>query len=386
MFVCIYCGIAKSDEETTLEHVIPQCLGGAFLPDNFKTRRVCKTCNSNLGLFVDASFEKSWLVSSWLHQSAMACFESTCPKSIPLMCMGRTEIRLPEMKDDEICELYLGPLGERVLWVRSEDERFYWCNGGNPRTTKDRETRAYFFFSIRSYKNPSLTWLSFKDAFKDKKVRKVFGTEVQVTGASPSDIGFVDADCLDKARIEFMRKSETFENPKTGLSFNLEYDLRFLAKIARGLSFCLFGEKTLHGAYADELKKALWHRAGADIPGIFGKSTFTSMEDKWLVEAIGTECAVVIVLTNVQEGVGINMSLGTRHTATIMCAEGSVLEQKDRDYVGMGKAIVLYPFKQKSFLMPLLDYIGFKANHRGNGEWSEVEASISANKDYFKNL
>lgn len=386
MSICIYCGNEKSDDEMTLEHVVPQCLGGALLPDNFKTRRVCKTCNSNLGLFVDASFEKSWFVSSWLQQTAMACFDPTHPTSIPLMCMGKSEICLPEMKDDEICELYIGPLGELVFWVRPQDDQFYWYNGGNPRTAKDQKTRAYFFFSIRSYKNPLLTWISFRDAFKDKKVRKVFATEVCVTGADPTDIGFVDADPLDQVRIEFLRKSDALENSKTSLSLNVEYDLRFLAKIARGLSFCLFGEKTLQGGYANELKKALWHRDGTDIPEIFGKSTFASMEDKKFVEAIGSEHAVVIVLTNVPEGIGININLGTRHTATIMCAESTVLEQKDRDYVGLGKAVVLYPFKKKAFIMPLLDYIGFKTNHRGNSEWSEIESSIAANQDYFKNL
>ena len=43
----------------SLEHVIPQFLGGAYAPDQMKTKDVCRKCNSDLGLFVDAAFEKT---------------------------------------------------------------------------------------------------------------------------------------------------------------------------------------------------------------------------------------------------------------------------------------------------------------------------------------
>ena len=72
--ICIYCGEEKDDSEFTFEHVIPQSLGGAYAPDQFKTHDVCVKCNGNLGLFVDAAFEKDWFVQSWLLMSAMAFF------------------------------------------------------------------------------------------------------------------------------------------------------------------------------------------------------------------------------------------------------------------------------------------------------------------------
>lgn len=67
---CIYCRQEKDDDQFTLEHVIPQFLGGAYTPESFKIRDVCKNCNNNLGLFVDAGFEKNWLVSNNLRQAA----------------------------------------------------------------------------------------------------------------------------------------------------------------------------------------------------------------------------------------------------------------------------------------------------------------------------
>ena len=45
MFECIYCGAELDDSQKSLEHIFPDALGGAKLPDNlFKTRNVCKFC------------------------------------------------------------------------------------------------------------------------------------------------------------------------------------------------------------------------------------------------------------------------------------------------------------------------------------------------------
>ena len=56
---CIYCRKLKEEDMFSLEHVIPQFLGGAYAPDQMKTKDVCRKCNSDLGLFVDAAFEKT---------------------------------------------------------------------------------------------------------------------------------------------------------------------------------------------------------------------------------------------------------------------------------------------------------------------------------------
>lgn len=69
-FVCLYCGYPHATEQATLEHAIPQSLGGAHAPDRLKLRNVCKKCNNDLGAFVDASFAKSWFVTNGLATAA----------------------------------------------------------------------------------------------------------------------------------------------------------------------------------------------------------------------------------------------------------------------------------------------------------------------------
>lgn len=102
MRTCIYCRKDKPNEEFSLEHVIPQCLGGSIAPNEFKTRDVCEKCNNDLGLFVDASFEKSWFVSQQLQANARALFEPSHPQALPLICMGPCDLNVPGMLETEV--------------------------------------------------------------------------------------------------------------------------------------------------------------------------------------------------------------------------------------------------------------------------------------------
>lgn len=111
---CIYCHESKPDEEFSLEHVIPQFMGGSHVSDKFKTRDVCKRCNNNLGLFVDAAFEKEFLVFNNLNASAHAFFDPDNPSSLPLHCMGISALSPPDIKETK--KLRYVNIG-LVLWV-----------------------------------------------------------------------------------------------------------------------------------------------------------------------------------------------------------------------------------------------------------------------------
>ena len=71
---CMYCTKEIEASMSSVEHVIPQFLGGAYAPDQFKTRLVCRRCNNNLGLFVDAAFGKDWIVSNNLAHLAREAY------------------------------------------------------------------------------------------------------------------------------------------------------------------------------------------------------------------------------------------------------------------------------------------------------------------------
>ncbi len=90
---------------------------GIYAPDFLKTRNVCGKCNSNLGLFVDASFEKNRMVSNWLSHAASAFYDPEHPVGLPFICMDNCDLNPPGLPEGYVCESWLWPLGEQVYWL-----------------------------------------------------------------------------------------------------------------------------------------------------------------------------------------------------------------------------------------------------------------------------
>lgn len=370
MNTCIYCGEEKSDDEFTLEHVIPQSLGGAHAPDQFKTRDVCDSCNGTLGLFVDAAFERDWFVQNWLRMSAMAFYDPDNPAGLPLICMGNTSLYPPGIKADEVCESWLGPLGEQVYWIRKKDDRLYWYVGGNPRTSKEFESRAYFLFSVRSMEEPLKSWLAFREAFRDrKKVKKIMCTEVQ--GGNPEEIGFLRPDELDVERIDFFKSQSSVTNGDMSvrLALNVDFDRRFLAKLGLGVGCCLFGKKILDTEYGKELRRGLWLKdsiIGAEdgaLPLVRGASVWASKADDKFSNLVGEEYAVSLVIVPAGDGVAVNINIGQRMSGIVMCAAFSDLDAADLDCIREGRVILIYKYLRTSVSLTFPEYISYKTGH-----------------------
>ena len=340
---CIYCRKIKSDKEFTLEHVIPQFLGGAQAPDELKTRDVCKTCNSNLGLFVDAAFEKDFLVFNELNNSASAFLNPDKPFALPLKCMGICDLNPPNMKEDEVCEAWLGPLGEQVYWIRVKDERMYWYSGGNPRTVKKVKSSAYFIFSDRSHKNPLLSWLTFKEAFAGRPVKKIMCAE------------------------------------------NTRYDVRFMAKLAIGISNILFGSDIRNSDYSKELHKALWFKEGDAEPKIQGAGALSSLNND-LKDYYGFTYGVTVTVLPTPEEVIINLNLNRKMNWVIVCAKLQDLTSEQVKNLGDGICIVLFKSLNKGFKLSPYELTAHNLGYVRHPELEVIEQLANINLNYFENL
>jgi len=382
MFRCIYCLKEKDEAEQTLEHVIPQSLGGSCAPDLFKTDQVCRKCNSDLGLFVDASFEKTWFITNWLQRAAMGCFDPENPTGLPLICMGTTNLTPSTMLEDEVCEYYVGPLAETIFLIRSKDERFYWYAGGNPRTLKDKVSSAYYLLTPRSEKNPRLSFLTIKDSFKNKKVRKISCTEIR--GLSLLSMGLSEPDESDRKVIEYFWDALEKGEVNASVSINFEFDVRFLAKLARGIGFCLFGERILSGPYANEVNKGIWYRAGDEV-SLFGRTFLLSEERNEIAELTGTSCAITFMMSKVYDYVAISISFGKQHGSVIKFADVGSLTDKDIALIQYGLVLILFPYLGQSVLLSLPELIAHKQG-RPNAELRKLEQLVEDREGYFAKL
>lgn len=383
---CIYCREEKQIDEFSLEHVIPQFLGGNFVSDKFKTRNVCKKCNNNLGLFVDAAFEKDWLVFNHLKSQMHAFFNPEAPTSLPLRYMGHSVINPPHMVDGEICEYWLGPLEEQIFWIRPDDENLYWYAGGNPRTVKKQKTRAYFIFAERSLKNFELALLSFKDAFEGKPVKKIMCTRLEEENILPR-IGFSNPDDIDQERIEFF-----LESVRGGKEQHFEYhknvfaENRFIAKLALGILHCLFNKSKFSSKYMEELYKGLWYRTGDNTPKIHGSGAFH--EGKDLKKLLGVPYGTTISILKINNLLVMNLNISMELNYSIQCGEIEELDSQEAEIFdqGGGLCIVIYKPLQRVIELGLYEFIAHKSGDYINNDLSDIESMFHNNEDYFKNL
>lgn len=382
---CIYCRQFKDSTEFTLEHVIPQFLGGAYAPDRFKTRDVCERCNNNLGLFVDAGFEKDWFVTQSLREIAYRTFDPDSDVGLPLICMGQAHLPVPGMGANEICESWLGPLGEQVYWVRMNDERLYWYAGGNPRTAKETRTRAYFMFSERSHKAPFLPIRAFRDAFSDRKVKKIVCTKVE--GIDPGVMGFAEPDYIDQQRMRFFLDYCTVKQVRNNrLSMYVKFDVRFISKLAIGVAYCLFGEQALCTAYAEELYKGLNLRPDEDVPGIHGVRNLNREPDTHFDGLMGDASSVTIAILPVPDGVGINLNIGGSMNWLIKCASSENLKSEDVAAMGEGRVIVLLCQLQRGVECTMSEYIAHKLGNLRHPGLGEISSNANNSQDYLASL
>ncbi|KII34855.1 hypothetical protein NL64_06215 [Pseudomonas fluorescens] len=353
---CIYCWYPKAVSEMTLEHAIPQCLGGAHAPDNYKIRNACKQCNSNLGLFVDASFEKSWITSLALAQATRFLAESNPEIISPLVSMGNVQISPPGMIDTELCEWWMGSQGEHVILIRPADENLYWYMGGNPRTMKEKSAnaRAYFFLMDGADHGKSLS--EFKASFRDRKVRKVMATTV--TGVDVTQHGFTSPDASDALTIEYL-----WANAMSGVELNSklanrqDFDTRFMCKLALGVSYALFGDRVFDSPHARELKEGMWYRGEGEPPAISGARPYNSEPEPMLSEFLCEPGAVSVVVMPNYDKLSLNLCIHQKHFWSIEMAPMAELTDADKAKIGEGKVITLFKSLNKGQEYAIEDYM-----------------------------
>lgn len=340
----------------TLEHAIPQCLGGAQAPTRFKVHSACRACNSNLGLYVDARFEKSVLTSLALAEAARFLAETNSSVIPPLVCKGTVWLDIPGMLDTELCEWWVGSQGEHVILIRPASENFREYLGGNPIAMKQTSAnaRAYFFFNENAEHHRSLT--EFKASFKRRKVRKISATEVE--GVDLKDYGFSAPDSADMAAIEYLWKNAMSGSEiKGNVPFSNDFDTRFMCKLALAVGYCEYGEKYLETAFAKELFSGLWYNGDGEAPEIPGARPFNSPPDERLASFSCDPGAVSLLIMPSNDYLMLTLNIHQKHTWTMGVAKKSELPVPEFERFNDGKLLMLFGPAHRSYEIDLPNYL-----------------------------
>lgn len=384
MFRCLYCDKDKPDNESTLEHAIPQFLGGAHSPLHYKLRNVCGGCNGRLGLHVDASYARSWTVTNGLAIAARKLYAGPGGTPLPLTYIGLLP-NIPGLKVSEemVAELWLGPSGETIVWVRVHNDAMYWYSGGHPIAKKNTPSTLYYFPTSSDKSRFDMGLEAFNDAFKKAKARKVLGAQVIGLPAGTPAPGFDLPTLEEAANIEAIRAANVGGHYHAKAAFNLRFDDRFIGKMVLGVGCSLFGAPYLNCKTAKESRLRLWPEA--DQPSnLRSAATFETVEDQRVSQMTGYPGAVSITVMRAGEDYTMSMNIDQRMPFTTELAPGALTSALVPE--GDAYVLLLFPQLRNSIELNLSSLIGHSTGVMSHPDLERVDAAIKQSSRFDANL
>jgi len=382
IFTCIYCNIELSVKESSLEHVIPQFLGGNYSSNLFKTTDVCKACNNKLGLFVDASYAKSYFVTNYLASAARSFYTGkTCPP-LPLSYMGTFSHEDIYLAEKQTIDNWLGPSGECVFWIRQKDERMYWYSGGNP-THRKTKTTAYLSLTDKP-KTFELGIKSFLHKFKGKNIRKILCQEIIDDEGNSITLKGFDTPTEREKNIS-NKLLDTIFSKKIHLSSSIytKFDSRFIAKLVLSIGYILFGEKFLLTKHALAARNDLWLKKGEEekLPKT---SSLLDKDDDNLKKIMSYPGANVISIINSGGLYYLNITVnGSMFSTTEFASAHLISPHIDANN---GLVILLFPYLKLAIELNFFEFILHKNGSFKHAELSKIDEIIEKSKRYWEDI
>lgn len=373
MFDCLYCNETKAPSESSLEHAIPQFLGGDAAPERFHLTNVCKRCNNVLGLFVDAAYAKAWATTNALTNAAHALCASENDPGLPLSYIGHARISDLAVPEGHVAEHWIGPFGETVVWVRAHDDRMDVYAGGNPIDARRKPSVAYFFPTRTDEVGVRLGLASLERMFKKKCVTKIFGAKVvdetgdEVTSPLP---GFFLPDSAETAALEAIHVQLDSGTMHAHAGMALQFDHRFICKLALGIGYGLFGEAFLQQPSTQELRRGLWPSQDEPKPDVRGKATFAS-EDSAIAKLIHYPGAVVLWVQRSAGHWSLTLTLDPTLTFTVAMAPAT-LTSNEID-LNEAYALVLIPYLERAIEMTGAEMIAHRLGSIPHPQLKEID-------------
>jgi hypothetical protein len=247
---CFHCDIEKPETDFSLEHIFPDALGGDYCSDLFFTNRLCRTCNSNTGLFVDGPFIRNFFVSNDEANSALNFARLDAPCLLPMRFHCTLEQLFADQ--DKVLDIWSGPLGGYAYHLRpqSKPEDDYVV-GGHPGHRKKKA--GVVFISATGCSSFWARNLLISCAEHFEHARRV-ALNIQfeenslyrhyVTATLPEDA----------AAIERLTNIKDYGDEGGMIHHHVGFEQRFMAKLALGLGMKRLGDDFLNSESARKLK------------------------------------------------------------------------------------------------------------------------------------
>lgn len=378
LFICLYCGQEKQQSESSLEHAIPQFMGGNCAPKIFQLTNVCTTCNNRLGLWVDAAYAKSWFITNSLAEAARLLCTKPDDPGLPLRCMGPAQIPNLVVPEGYVAEHWIGPSGETVTWIRPHDERMEVYTGGNPIDTKKKSSVAYIFPVSENPGKWELGLRSFHRALEKRKARKILAAAIREHNGNevdPTILGFNSPTTEEAGNREAIRAAIYAGNIPVRVAVDTKFDLRFMCKLALGVGYSLFGDVFLKQPTTAETRKGVWPPGDGTTSAIRGMSTFSAVDASFAYLA-GYPGAVTIFV--MRTGPSWMMSVSINEKLPLVIELGPSSMESPHVNVEEGYALLLFPYRDSFVALTVAELIAHKSGVMRNAALEKIDAIRAA--------
>lgn len=369
-FVCLYCGCEKPEIEESLEHAIPQFMGGDVAPQQYMLRNVCKKCNNDLGMFVDASYAKSWFVTNGLSIAARRLYTGLADPPLPLVCMGLSKIDGLILSKEQVAEHWVGPSGETIVWLRADDKRIHGYTGGNPSDKRNKSSTAYLCMTSQDLTRWRMGVASFRRMFRHRKVRKVLCTDLVGPNGCVLLPGFdvrTADDEINAKTIMAVTKSGSITGQ---LAIQMNFDHRFIAKMVLGVGYSLFGEPYIGTEIAKEARAVCWPKHGVSGQ-MRGSPTFEMPRDSYFSKISGYPNAVVLAIVDTGDFYALSVTVDQAIPFTVALAYSALISpffNREEGY-----ALVLFLSIGKAIEMTLMELFAHSSGVRVHPELALID-------------
>lgn len=360
---CIYCAGASGPSTETLEHIWPKALGGAVCGDIFKTRQVCRRCNNEAGLWVDGAFLRNLLIQQERMLCDAAYYAPGAPTLPGFVYLGE-DVEFP-IEAGEVCERWLGPSGETLGFVHGRDaERWFGYAGGNPIERKQHDPgRVYLGLVDRGTWRALVALEGALDQFRSTRfhcLTQVDGLPDRLAARLVSDR---DRTPQEQREVDWIKDRAPRHHIRAPVTLN--FDHRFLAKLALGIGANAVGRCFPASAYADELRNLLRRTGSDDDDSQVQGSGFWS-ETSSAMALMGAERAWTVVLQSMPEGLVMIVVLPSGRTLTVLVAPRAILAEAMHGHYHEGVAHIIVPVR-RAYIGPvrLPDLVHSRLSGRG---------------------
>ncbi|MDO4247436.1 MAG: HNH endonuclease [Neisseria sp.] len=348
---CFLC--EKDNVEMSLEHSIPQFLGGKKSDDKFKKLNLCRACNSGLGTHVDARFARSFINAMELNEINDEVF----------FCRF-TSIVFED--DDEIHDLIsenshiemMSNDKSFAFWVKENTEEFLGLVGGHAPLSKSKKSQLFLFLTKeldkeeiqQLLKNIIIKFKDYKkleillcidflcDSISGEKQLVLYREQIK-NELGVRNLKFIWEFTEQEAKIKERLSPSAAKNSngfKSSLLIDLNDYVRFLSKLYLGVLCGFLGSKFVHHNISTKLIEIIRTYSSKSVLPDYDMGRFKmrlkSGENSFF---LSENNAIVIAIFQIEKDVMGYLSINCSEFVLKICEHKDLPEEaRQRLYIG----------------------------------------------------